>query len=127
MAVFDDLGADPQAFIDGVTDWLGADRLELDEQMRGARLPVAEARSPRVARMARRAAEWARERDGHELVGRIKRSRATQAVLYRARPGLRDTMSPEDADYVRAELHDEIVSLETRFGLDLRRRWGWSH
>ena len=43
MAVFDDLCADPQAFLDGVTTWLQIDRLILTPELLSTRQPASDA------------------------------------------------------------------------------------
>jgi hypothetical protein len=124
VAVFDDLGADPQKFIADLLDWLGVEPFELTDDLLATRLPASKARSALVARIARGAADWVRERDGAEIVGRVKRAALVQRVLYRPlkeKPGI----DPADSAYIRAELDGEMARVESRFGVDLRARWGW--
>jgi hypothetical protein len=125
IALFDDLLADPQAFLDGVTDFLGVARLPLAEKDREARLPAAAARAPRLAHTVRLAADWVREHDGARLVGAVKRSRLVHRALYR--PIDKSQYRPEDADVrmIREALADEIDALEKKFDLPVRERWGW--
>jgi hypothetical protein len=125
VAVFDDLQGDQQTFIDAVTGWLKISQLHLDDEMQAARLPVSSARSTVAARLARRAADWTREHDGAEFVGRIKRSPLVQRALYRPAPGLSGTLTAADARYVRDALRSEIADVESMFGIELQRRWGW--
>jgi Sulfotransferase domain len=125
VALFDDLAAGPQEFIDDVTDFLGIDRLPLAEKDLAARLPAARARSVRLASAARRSADWVRERDGARLVGTVKRSALVQRALYRAidRQAVRPT--PEDVATVQTALAPEVEALERTFGPRLREFWGW--
>ncbi|MGY2701912.1 sulfotransferase family protein [Nocardioides sp. HB32] len=125
VALFDDLVADPQRFLDGVTEFLGIDRLPLAEDDLAARLPAARARSVRLASAARRSADWVREHDGAVLVGRVKRSALVQRTLYR--PIDRGTVRPDEADVlaVRTALSPEVEALERAFALPLRESWGW--
>lgn len=125
VALFDDLAVDPQGFMDGVTDFLGIDRLPLAPDDLAARLPAARARSVRLAWAARRSADWVREHDGARLVGRVKRSRVVQRALYQ--PLDRQVVRPSTADVltVRRELATEIDALERTFGFPLRQAWGW--
>lgn len=125
VAVFDDLVADPQGFLDAVTDFLGVDPLPLSDKDREARLPAAQARSVRLAHAARRSADWLREHDGARLVGRVKRSAFVHRALYR--PLDRASVRPDAADVraVREALADEVDGLEELVGLDLRAAWGW--
>lgn len=125
VALFDDLVADPQVFLDGVTDFLGIAPMELSADDLAARLPAARARSVRAAWLARRAADWVREHDGARLVGAVKRSPLVHQVLYQ--PIDRDAVRPERADVlsVRSALEPEVRELERTFGFPLRDSWGW--
>jgi hypothetical protein len=125
VALFDDLRADPQAFLDGVADFLDVARLPLAQKDLAARLPAARARSVLLASAARRSADWVREHDGATLVGKVKRSSVIQRTLYR--PIDRDAVrpAPDDVITVRNALGSEIDSLESTFGLELRETWGW--
>jgi hypothetical protein len=125
VAVFDDLAADPQAFLDSTTDFLGVARQPLSEDDLAARLPAAAARSTSVAHAARRAADWVREHDGARLVGAVKRSPVVHRVLYRPIDKNSVRPDPEAVDYIRSELGDEVDRLECDLGLPLRSRWGW--
>ncbi len=124
-ALFDDLVADPQAFLDAVTGFLGIDSMPLTPSDLEARLPAARARSVVLAAAARRSADWVREHDGARLVGRVKRSPLVQRALYR--PLDRQTVRPDAADVraVRSALAPEVDSLERTFGLHLHEAWGW--
>lgn len=73
IAIFDDLEADPQGFLDGVTGWLGVGRHVLSPEQFAARLPASSARWPPLAVAAKRASDWARRHDGADFVGHIKR------------------------------------------------------
>jgi hypothetical protein len=125
VAVFDDLVADPAAFIDLLLAWLGIEQFALTDELLESRLPASKARSTAFARLARAAADWTREHDGAELVGRVKRSRLVQKTLYKP---LRDKphMDPEDVATIRRRLSDEMTLVEERFNVPLRERWGWT-
>ncbi len=125
VALFDDLAADPQRFIDSVTGFLGIDPLPLASKDLEARLPAAKARSVRIASVARRSADWVRVHDGAKIVGTVKRSPLVQRVLYR--PIDRDAVRPDPADVttVRNALAPEIAALERTLGLRLGEAWGW--
>jgi hypothetical protein len=124
VAVFDDLGADPVAFIANLLDWLGLEPFELTDELLATRLPASKARSALVARLARGAADWTREHNGAEIVGRVKRAALVQKVLYRPLKE-KPQLDPADADFIRAELDADLARLESRFGVDVRARWGW--
>jgi hypothetical protein len=126
VALFDDLQKDPQAFIDATTSWLGISQLRLGPELVKARLPASEPRSPVLARTVRRLAEWAREHDGAEVVGRVKRSPVVQRALYRPVPPAANETEPADVAYVWERLGPEIDLVDELFGLDLRRRWAYA-
>jgi|SRR5215468_12481331 len=125
IAVFDDLEADPQKFLDGVTDWLGVSRLAVSPELFRAQLPASEARWLPLAMLAKHGANWVRRRDGADLIGHIKRSPLVQRALYKPFGTERPTMSPEDVSFVRERLADEIADVEKEFDIPLRQRWGW--
>jgi hypothetical protein len=125
VTVFDDLQADPQRFVDATLAFLQVEPMVLSEELLRARLPASRARSPRVARVARAAADWTREHNGAAVVGRVKRAPVVQRLLYQPlleRPQVHDA----DRARIRAELDDDLARVEERFGVDLRRRWGWA-
>ncbi|GAA1478331.1 hypothetical protein GCM10009623_27770 [Nocardioides aestuarii] len=125
VALFDDLSADPQGFLDRVTDFLDVERLPLAEEDLAARLPAARARSVALASLARRTADWVREHDGARIVGAVKRSPVVHKVLYQ--PLDRQAVRPasDDVATVRRALAPEVESLERTFGFPLRDAWGW--
>jgi hypothetical protein len=124
IALFDDLEADPQRFVDEVVSWLGLTPRPLDPEVLEPRLPASEARFTPVAWAARRAAEVVRRLNGAQAVGLIKRSSLVQRALYRqlvTKPQLAD----EDVNVLRDHLTGEMVALERDFGIPVRRLWGW--
>lgn len=125
VALFDDLVANPQAFLDATTDWLGIERQHLSAEQVEAQLPASAARFGPLAAAAQRGAEWVRRHDGARLVGKVKRSPAVQRLLYRPLGDDRPVIPEEDAQFVREALADEIAAVEARFGLSLRERWNW--
>lgn len=124
VAVFDDLQADPEGFVGDLFEWLGLQPFTLTDELLATRLPASKARSALAARLARGAADWVREHNGAEIVGRVKRAPIVHKVLYRP---LKEKPQMDDADvaFIRSELDAEMADVENRFGVDLRRRWGW--
>jgi hypothetical protein len=125
VAVFDDLVADPSSFVQALLRWLGIEPFDIPDDLLAARLPAAEARSRLVARGVRDLAAWARDHNGAELVGRIKRAPLVQRALYvpmQEKP----QVDPRDAAFIRAELDAELRLVEARFDVVLRDRWGWA-
>lgn len=126
ISVFDDLQESPQAFLDDTTDWLGIGRLQLPAEHLAAKLPASSARLLPLAKAAQRGAEWVRQRDGAQFVGRIKRSSLVQRLLYRPLGNDRPTPSEADIAALRSELTPQIQRVEEDYGIDLLRRWGWT-
>ncbi len=125
VALFDDLEADPQAFLDSTTDWLGISRLPLSPEQLEAQLPASKARWLPLAMLAKHGANWVRRHDGAGLVGSLKRSALVQRALYRPLGTDRPQMAPEDVAFMHEHLDPEMAALDREFGLDLRRRWDW--
>lgn len=125
IGLFDDLQADPQAFLDGVTGWLGIGRQALSPEQLEAQLPASRARWLPLAVLAKQGANWARRHDGAALVGSLKRSAVVQRMLYQPLGADRPEMAPDDVAFMHEHLDAEIAALDREFGLDLRRRWGW--
>jgi hypothetical protein len=125
VSVFDDLVADPQAFIDALTSWLDIEPITLSPVLLQARLPAGRARSVLLSRVASRGAEIVRERDGANLVGRVKRSPLVQRALYRPLTTDKPTMTTDERTAVQVALADEVAQLDRVYGLGLARRWGW--
>jgi hypothetical protein len=125
VAVFDDLEAGPQEFLDEVTDWLNIERHAISPEQLEARLPASSARWLPLAVAAKRSANWVRRHDGAGVVGKVKRSALVQRTLYKPLGTGRPTISPEDIAFVREQLAGEIAGVEEEFGISLRQRWGW--
>ena len=125
VALFDDLQATPQAFLDATTDWLGVTRQELSAAQLRARLPASKARWLPLAVLAKRGANWVRRHDGADIVGGLKRSAMVQRLLYQPLGDDRPEMPAEDVAFMHEQLDAEIAGVESEFGIDLRRRWGW--
>jgi hypothetical protein len=125
VAVFDDLVADPQAFIDALTEWLDVTPVTLSPALLEARLPAGRARSVLLSRLACWGANIVRERDGANLVGWVKRSPVVQRALYRPLTTDKPVMTAEERSAVQVALADEMAALDRVYGLDLARRWGW--
>jgi hypothetical protein len=125
VAVFDDLQADPQAYLDGVTDWLGIARQRLTPEQLEAQLPASEARWTPLAKLVKHGASWVRVHDAADVVSKIKHSALVQRALYRPLGGQRPEMPADDVAFVHEQLDAEIAGVEREFGLRLRQRWNW--
>lgn len=126
VGVFDDLQQDPQGYLDGLMSWLGLDPMTIPAYLLEPRLPASKARSRRLGAVASRTARRGHERGLAHLVVRAKNSTVLQRLLYR--PVGDDDPKPteQDVDRIRELLDDDIGQLEDMFGLELRKRWGWT-
>ena len=126
VAVFDDLVADPQAFIDALLVFLGVEPMTLTQEQLEAQLPASKARFLSLARAARSGAAFVRERlDGANVVGRIKRSPLVHRFLYTPLGGDKPVITDEERAAVHAALGAEVAELDRVYGLGLAERWGW--
>ena len=125
VSVFDDLVNDPQRFIDALLLWLNIGPMTLSQELLQARLPAGAARSVVLARAARRVADVVRERDGANLVGRVKRSALVQKTLYRPLASDKPRMSAQERGAVQNALAPEVAEVDRSFGFGLADRWGW--
>jgi Sulfotransferase domain len=125
VVLFDDLQADPQAFLDDTTAWLGVAQQPVSPGLLEARLPASKARWLPLAIAAKRGATLVRRLDGADLVGRFKRSPLVQRMLYQPLGDDRPAMAPEDVAFMHEQLDGEIAAVEDEFGIPLRRRWDW--
>jgi hypothetical protein len=124
IAVFDDLEADPQRFVDEVVEWLGLTPRALDPAVLEPRLPASEARMTPLAWAARRGAEVVRRWNGAGAVGLVKRSPMVQRILYR-QLAAKPEVPQADIAVLHERLGPEMVALEQDFGIPVRRLWGW--
>lgn len=125
IADFEDLGADPQAFIDRLLAWLDVEPMVLGE-LSGVRLPASKARNVVLARLVRIAAHVVRERNGANLVGKIKRNPLVHKVLYKPLGDDKPVMTAEERLAVQERLSEDVALLDNAFDLDFAKRWGWS-
>jgi len=126
IAAFDDLQADPQAFLDSLTAWLGLAPVRLDQALCQPVLPAGRARSVVLSRIVSRGAHLLREHDAGALVGRVKRLPLVQSTLYKPLNDDRPQMTSEERAFVRGRLADEVRMIDEVYHLDLARRWGWN-
>jgi len=122
---FDELAADPQAFLDSVTTALGIERQVLSEAERAPARAAAQARWPWAARAAKRGAIIARQMGMASLIGRIKSSDRVQTTLYRPMSGSTPALDALETEQGRSALEDDVRQLERLLDTDLHARWGW--
>ena len=125
VAVFDDLVADPQRFIDGLLTFLRLPPMTLTAEQMAAQLPAGRARSVWLARAVRKASDVARERGAANIIGRVKRSPLVQRTLYTPLSAGKPAMTAHERLAVQRALAPEVAKLDRLFGLGLAERWGW--
>ena len=125
VAVFDDLVADPQLFINELLTFLQVSPMTLTAEQLAAQLPAGRARSVWLARAVRKASDIARERGAANVIGRVKRSPLVQRTLYTPLTDGKPVMSAQERLAVQRALAPEVADLDRLFGLGLAERWGW--
>lgn len=126
IAHFDELSADPQRFLDDVTQFLGVSRLTLTEELTRPARAAAAARSQLVATALKRVAVVARKAGLVGIVGRIKGSRTVRRALYRELGHAAPRPSDSAVAAIRSRLHDDVAWAGQLLNEDLLARWGWS-
>lgn len=126
VGVFDDLRDSSQEFLDEILRWLELSPYTLSADEAESKLPASRARVTAIAWIARRAAAAVRTFDGAELVGRIKRSPGVHRLLYKPLEPAERQIPETDRDWIRDQLRDEVRMVDSDFGTDLEKRWGWS-
>lgn len=124
IGVFDELRADPQEFLNKVTDWLGVQRTTLMQDQREPARAAASPRSPITARGGKWLAVQMRSRGHARLLGRLKSSTAVQRMFYR-RDVPRGDAPAEGIDLVRNALRQDVHDLSALTGIDFAGRWGY--
>ena len=125
-AHFDDLRADPQRFLDDVTEFLGVSRLALTDDLAKPARGAAVARSQPVAKLVKRVAIAARRAGLVGIIGRIKGSRTVRRVLYRELGEAAPSPSDSAVAAIRSSLRDDVARAGELLDEDLLARWRWS-
>jgi hypothetical protein len=126
IAVFDDLKFAPQTFADDLFEFLDVERLALTKSLTKPALPAAAPRWQFAAKIAKRAALVLRDLGLPGLVSRIKQMGWMQRGLYRAYDiNERPCMNPKVHRQLRDLFKPEIIQLDARYRLNLRKRWGY--
>jgi hypothetical protein len=125
VGLFDDLKSDPQAYADGVFDFLRVRRLTLPPSQLRSRMPAAIPRSPLAAHAAKSAARTVRRAGLTRVTSRAKRSVVLRQLLYRPYTDDRPTIAPETAEQLRALLAPEVGDLDNLVGVPVTSRWGY--
>ncbi len=120
---YEDLRSNPQGYLDGVCDFVGARRIALDRSMLGSKKVYSAhsaARSSAIARRTVDAVGWARRHGARPL---IELGQRTALWKIMRRPFVEDfpPLSEESADEIRAIMLPETEELERITGRDLSR------
>jgi hypothetical protein len=126
VAVFDDLSANPQGFLDDTTDFLNVTRMPLSVEEQQPTLAAAAARNMTVAHAARRMADFAREHGAATVIGLVKRSPLVHKVLYRPIDKSVLRPAPDAVDFIKTALIEDVRRLDSDYGQDVIARWGWT-
>lgn len=125
VALFDDLRASSQTFIDGVTGWLGLDPAKLAEELLKPKLAAAAPRSASLARLSRSIGVRVRDGGFGSVLGRVKSSRLVGNTLYRTyKAGEQPVADAEVLAAIDSQLAPEIRALSSLVGMDIAGRWG---
>jgi hypothetical protein len=125
VSLFDDLRADPQAYADGVFDFLGVRRVELPPADLKSRMPAGTPRSTALATAAKSVSKLAKRTGLRRLRSRVKRSVVVRQALYRPYTDDRPTIDPALAAELRRDFADEVFRLDSMLGRPVSERWGY--
>jgi hypothetical protein len=127
VAVFDELGTDPQGFADKLFGFLNLDSFELALAMRRKMMPAGVPRSEVVARAAKRTSAWFKRLGLRALHGQLKRSRFVRNLLYRP---LDDEDKPQidaaTACRLREIFQADVADLDALLGTSFQSLWGFA-
>ncbi len=125
VALFDDLGSDPQAYADKVFEFLGVPPFELPASALQRRMPAGVPRHVASAAAAKRASRLVLRLGLRRLRSRVKRTTVVRRALYRSYDDNRPTVPPAVAADLRRRFAPEVRQLEVMLGLAVSSRWGY--
>jgi hypothetical protein len=126
VSLFDDLRTDPQAYADGVFDFLGVRRLELPPADLKSRMPAGTPRNPAVATAAKSMSKLAKQAGLRRWRSRVKRSVMVRQALYRPYRDDRPTIDPAVAAELRLGFADEVLRLDSLLGRPVAAMWRYA-
>jgi len=115
---YEDLVADPQAFIDSATQFIGAPRIDLSTQPRATERIHSHERAPKSQRLARRGRQLRDAMLRMKLYGSVRRMRP----LWEYCSGRGEVFPPLDPELerrIRAAMRPEVEAFEKLVGRDL--------
>jgi hypothetical protein len=120
VLIYDDLEANPQAFLDSVCDFIGIARFPISATQVGAErvntVPT-QPPHPRLAKMARAVVAWFAEHHYHRAAGRVRESAIIKFMLEGGDPF--PPLSDEVVRRMREFYRPEVEKLERLTGRDL--------
>jgi hypothetical protein len=122
---FDRLVEAPDRFAADLFAFLGVEVLDVPEDLHEKQLGISRPRSFGVARAARSAGVWVRDRGGERLVSRAKSSALVQRGLYRGFAGEGPTMDEGLREDLRAEMAAEVAAVDALLGTSCASEWGY--
>jgi hypothetical protein len=120
VLIYDDLEANPQAFLDSVCDFIGIARFPISSSKVGAERVLAvnnQPASPRLAKIARDVVGWFVDRRYHRAANRVRESRIIKYMLEGGAPF--PPLSGDVARRLREYYRPEVEKLENLIGRDL--------
>jgi hypothetical protein len=125
VSLFDDLGADAQAYADDVFSFLGVSPLRLPPGALQRRMPAGVPRSRTMAATTKRGSRLVLRLGLRRLRSTVKRSAVVRQALYRSYTDDRPTVDPAVAAELRREFAVEVSALDAMLDRPVSKRWGY--
>lgn len=122
---FDRLAGDPQGFAADLFAFLGVGVVDVPVDLHGKALGISRPRSFGMARVARSAGVWVRDRGGERVVTRAKGSTFVQRGLYRGYDDQGPVMDAVLREDLRAEVAPDVAAVDALLGTDCAVAWGY--
>lgn len=126
VSLFDDLGADAQAYADDVFAFLGVSPLLLPTGALQRRMPAGVPRNRTMAATTKRASRLVLKLGLRRLRSTVKRSAVVRQALYRSYKDDRPTVDPALAAELRREFALEVSALDALLDRPVASRWGYA-
>lgn len=123
--LFDRLVEAPDGFAADLFAFLGVAALPVPDDLHDKQLEISRPRSFGVARAARSAGVWVRDRGGERIVARAKGSPLVQRGLYRGFDGEGPALDEALREDLRAEVAPDVAALDALLGTSCAAAWGY--
>jgi hypothetical protein len=120
VTIYDELRANPQNYLNQVTDFMGVERIALSERPQIGDDVNSFDRAPknyRLARRATRAMNWLQARQAYRSIDLLERTGVWEFCRGRGDPFVR--LSPEQDERLRERYRPEVEALEELLSIDL--------